>query len=70
MTKKVELIGDVDFNRDDDGEEFGCQRRIIDINNEEGNVTLSFELGRKEDDVMTISFYLTEFLLKVGAILK
>jgi len=70
MKGETALIGDLDFNRDDDQKQFGCQRRIVNMARYEMEeievISLSFELGRKEDDVMTIILSLNEFLIALG----
>lgn len=65
-TNEREIIAETTFNRDDDANEFGSQRRIIDIAAGENIVSFSFELGRKDGDTITLLFDWPEFLLKLG----
>ena len=62
----MEIIADVNFNRDGDREEFGCRRRIVDITLSDGILAVGFEMGRKEDDVLTLLLDWQEFILKLG----
>lgn len=62
----MEIIASVDFNRDEDIKEFGCQRRVIDIDLAGKTLTISFEMGRKEDDAITLLLDWQEFILKIG----
>ncbi len=65
------IIGEVDYNYDEDRNEFGSDDKQIKINaiiNSEGTsiLILSFNLGRKEDDSINISLDLDEFNLKIA----
>lgn len=64
-----EIIADVGFNRDDDIKEFGCGSKIVSINyfeedTGEKKLGLSFNLGHKEDDTITLVFDCKELLSK------
>lgn len=63
---ETEMIGDFDFNRDDDRKLLGCQRRIINISRCGEVVSLSFEMGRREGDIITVMLNLNEFLICLG----
>ena len=70
-----ELIGNVDFNYDEDRKEFcenphGKERRLVDLcggidEDYSQRITLSFKLGRKSDDTISISFNATELINKI-----
>ena len=60
------IVGEIDFNYDDDKVEFKTDDRIVRLNrffNEEGQDTLAiiFNLGRKEDDSMGLMLPYEEF---------
>lgn len=64
------IVAEVDFNRDEDKEEFGCNDRIVSLIrfiDEEGQdvLGLTFHLGRKEDDTMNLVVPYTEFRGKI-----
>ena len=58
MSSKI--IAEVGFNRHDDMEEFSPKDRIIDIYSIGDTVYLTFDLGRKDDDRMTLTLEATE----------
>jgi len=61
-----QVIGSVDFNYDEDEKEFGRGDRIVSIGySKEDVIWLSFCLGRKEDDTVSVSLPLSEFGEKV-----
>lgn len=65
------MVGNVEFNYDVDKKEFGMNtERKVDLFgqvDEQGTpvVSLSFELGRKEDDTVTITLEFEEFIQKM-----
>ncbi len=65
------MVGTVDFNYDADTKEFGMNtHRKVDLFgmiDEQGTpiVSLSFDLGRKEDDSVTITLDFEEFIQKM-----
>lgn len=69
------IIGEVEFNYDEDKKEFcinphGANNRIVDIYGcikEDGKLqlSLSFVLGRKDDDTISINFDGEELLKKI-----
>ena len=64
------IEAEIDFNHDDDKREFTTKPRIATIFSsidEEGQskVSISFDLGRKEDDDMTLTFDTEEFVQKL-----
>lgn len=65
----MKLIGDIDFNRDDDKKEFRLDDKVVKVNRfkEDGRhlVGFSFELGRKEDDTLNLIFELGELLTAI-----
>lgn len=71
----MRFVGELGFNYEDDAKEFGCgsvfkNQKVVRLNrytddNGEDVIAISFELGRKTDDTMTVSFPWTEFLSKV-----
>ena len=72
MKEYPDMVGSIDFNYDDDKKEFGMNmQRIVDISayvDENGipKIGISFELGRKEDDTVTLSIDAEEFMQKVS----
>lgn len=64
------IEAEVGFNYDDDGKEFGQGPRTVIISSsiDEDNtsiINLSFDLGRKEDDDITLTFEAEEFMQKL-----
>ncbi len=72
MKEYPDMIGSIDFNYDADKKEFrGSMQRIVDLSacvNEDGipKINISFELGRKEDDTVTLSIDAEEFMQKIS----
>lgn len=64
----LEIVAEIEFNRDDDGKEFGSIKRVVYMNcfTDEGKdkIALTFFLGRKEDDTSTLVFDIEEFFCK------
>jgi len=70
MTEWLKIVVELDFNYPEDSTEFGGNDRVMRLNrfpdSEEGEkVALSFELGRKEDDTITLSLPYSELLAKL-----
>lgn len=67
----MRLIADIDFNRDDDKKEFSTEDKVVRVTrfkDEEGDqVGFSFELGRKDDDTLNITFKLGELLTVIAS---
>ena len=64
------IVGEVSLNYDKDKKEFGEQPRQVLIHssvNEEGTsvITINFNLGRQEDDDMSLTFDTEEFVQKL-----
>ena len=72
MKDYLDMIGSIDFNYQDDKKEFGeTMQRIVGLSasvDEEGipKINISFELGRKEDDTVTLSIDAEEFMQKIS----
>lgn len=66
IERETTIVGDFDFNRNDDIKELGCQRRIVDMSRCGDVISLSFELGRKNGDIMTVMLSLNELLICLG----
>jgi len=64
-----EMVGNIGFNYDDDKEEFGGGMRVVNISScaeeEKIEITLSFNLGRKQYDDVSISLDAKEFMQKL-----
>ena len=60
MNNVVDIVAEIDFNRDDDKEEYSCDPRVVRLSSFEDNGTpkigLSFNLGRREDDSISLVF--------------
>ena len=72
MNDYPDMVGSIDFNYDNDKKEFGINlQRIVSISayiDDEGipKISISFELGRKEDDTVTLSIDAEEFMQKIS----
>ena len=67
------IIGEVDFNYDDDKREFNRGDRIVRLNHlidedKQDSVAITFELGRKEDDGITLLLPRTALLQKLRSL--
>ncbi len=60
----MNIIAEIDFNRDDDAKEYSPDNRIVRIYRHKedvlNKVSISFELGRRDDDTVTLSFDVAE----------
>lgn len=67
----MRLVGEVGYNRDDDRKEFGDGDRVVRVyrfkENERPCVCLSFELGRKDDDTLSLTLELGELLTAIAS---
>ena len=72
MKEYPNMVGSLDFNYDQDKKEFGMNtQRKITLSacvDEDGmtKINISFELGRKEDDTVTLSVDTEEFMQKIS----
>lgn len=66
IERETTIIGDFDFIPDDDKKQLVCQKRIVDMSRCGSIISLSFELGRKEGDIMTMMLNLNELLICLG----
>lgn len=72
MKEYPDMVGGVDFNYHEDNKEFGTNsQRKITLSacvDEEGipKISISFELGRKAEDTITLSFDTEEFMQKIS----
>ena len=64
------IMADTDFNRDDDKTKFGCQYRIVDISCLGDLITLSFDLGHKEDACMYLMFETDELMRRLSEAIR
>lgn len=68
MTKD-KIIGEVEFNWENDKKEFGAGDRIVRLcrfmDGCESSIGLSFELGRKPDDTISVTFDFSELVAKL-----
>ena len=67
------IVTEVDFNWPEDKEEFGCDDRVVSLNrfNDEENqdvLGITFKLGRKEDDSISLVLPYKEFAEKLGTL--
>lgn len=64
---KNSMVMGVGFNRDEDRDYWGEQDRVVRIHDDEdeGGIFFSFEMGKAEDDTVTLSFDRREFLSKL-----
>jgi len=70
MSKEQLCKISVDFNRNDDREEFPKENRFATmfaylLEDGEVKITMAFELGRKEDDDMILEFDADELILAI-----
>ena len=65
----MKVIADIDFNWDDDKKEFGTDDKVVRIcrfkEEDEHKVSFVFELGRKEDDTLNLTFELAQLLTAI-----
>ena len=65
------LVADIDFNRNDDKEEFGTDDKVVRVcrfrEPDKHRVGFSFELGRREDDTLNLTFELAELLTAIAS---
>lgn len=65
----MKLIADIGFNRNDDKEEYGTEDKIVRVcrfkEEEQHKIGVSFELGRKKDDTLNLTFDLAELLTAI-----
>ncbi len=56
----MKLVGEIDFNRDDDKQEYGVADKVVRVDyfkdGERYCVCLNFELGRRDDDTLSLVF--------------
>ena len=66
----MNIVGDIDFNRQDDKEEFSTGDKVIWVNRfkreESHRVGFSLELGRKHADILYLTFELAELLTAIA----
>lgn len=67
----MKLIADIDFNWDDDKKEFGTADKVVRMcrfkEEDTHKVGFSFELGRKDDDTLNLTFELAELLTAIAS---
>lgn len=65
------IIAEIDFNRDDDKKEYGTDNRIVRVSRfkEDGlsKVGITFNLGRREDDAITLVFGVAELAIVIAS---
>ena len=71
--KSEKIVAGVDFNYEDDKDEFKMADRIVRLNrfvDEDGQDVLgiTFDLGRKEDDSMNLILPFKEFVTKINSL--
>ena len=67
----MKLLADINFNRDDDEQEYGIADKVVRVcrfkEDDRHKVTFSFELGRREDDTLDLVFNFGELLTAIAS---
>lgn len=71
MKQVYEIVAEVDFNYDKDTQKFGRGDRIVRLNcfvdeDKQPTVGITFNLGAKADDTVSLCLPLDEFMVKLG----
>ena len=59
------IVAEIGFNRDDDDKDYGAGERIVHLQDEDNFMKFHFNLGRRSDDTITLTFNRQELLSKL-----